>query len=158
MTITTAYRIEALPPERLAAIRTAGVDDNGNPLGAPRIASGGEPLRCCLRMSRDSEQILLISYRPFGDERGPYAEAGPVFVHSDACAGYPEVDAYPPEFRDRMQVFRCYDYGGNITGGQMRHATEAEAAISELFADSRVERIHSRNVVYGCFMFGIGRR
>lgn len=151
------FVIEALPPARLEAIRSAAVDDGGNRIGAAFEAEGGEPLRCCLRLARPGEALLLIAYRPF-EAAGPYAETGPVYVHAAACAGYGADAGYPEEFRERPQVFRCYDAAGAILGGRVALPPETpEAVIGELFADDRVELIHTRNVVFGCYMLGIRR-
>jgi hypothetical protein len=108
-------------------------------------------------MAQPGEPIHLVAYKPFGAAGGPYAEVGPVFVHSQGCDGYSDGGAYPREFRDRVQVFRCYDGAGNIVGGEMRHASEAEPVLAELLADPGVDVVHVRNVVYGCFMFEVRR-
>ena len=164
MSITTpaeaksrTLRVEALAPDRLDAIRNAGVDDGGNAVYPARTAEGGEPLRCCLHIARPGEQMLLIAYRPFG-QPSAYAETGPVFVHANACGGYPCPDTYPEEFRGRQQVFRCYDAAGNILGGHLAEPTEdVETVVGELFADQAVEYIHTRNVVFGCYMLELRR-
>jgi Protein of unknown function (DUF1203) len=151
------FRVEALPEERLATIRRTGVDDAGNEVGPPRQANGGEPLRCCLRYAKPSESILLIAYRPF-DADGPYAETGPVFVHANRCGGYAG-DDYPDAFRDRPQVLRCYDQTGTVIGGRLSEpGGDVEALIEQLLSEPRVDRIHTRNVVFGCYMSQIRRR
>jgi hypothetical protein len=151
------FRIDALPSERLDAIRRAGIDDGGNALPPPLDAGGSEPLRCCLRLGKPGEQLLLIAYRPL-ERPGPYAETGPVFIHAGACGGYRRHSLYPEEFRGRQQVFRCYDDADVITGGRLSGPDEkAEAVIAELFADEKVQRIHTRNVVFGCYMLQVRR-
>jgi hypothetical protein len=77
----TAFRVHAIPPGTLAGIRLAGHDRFGNELTPIVDAEGGSPLRCCLRRSTPGERLYLIAYRPF-TRPGPYAEAGPVFVHA----------------------------------------------------------------------------
>ncbi len=123
----------------------------------PRAAEGGEPVRCCLRIAGPGERLLLIAYHPF-NKPSPYAETGPVFVHAENCGGYPWPDRYPVEFRGRQQVFRCYDTGGNILGGHLAEPSEdVEAVIADLLANEKVEYIHTRNVVFGCYMLEIRR-
>jgi hypothetical protein len=56
-----------------------------------------------------------------------------------------------------MQVFRAYSHDQRIVGAEMVAGTQAEAAIRRLFADPAVAYIHSRNVLYGCYMFSIHR-
>jgi hypothetical protein len=165
MTMTTSpttqsatFHIEALSPERLEAIRRSGTDDGGNHVFPTRTAQGGEPVRCCLHIAGPGERLLLIAYRPF-NKPSPYAETGPVFVHAERCGGYSWPDRYPDEFRGRQQVFRCYDADGNILGGHVAEPTEeAEAVITDLFANEDVEYIHTRNVVFGCYMLEIRRQ
>ena len=151
------FYVQALPPERLERIRKTGRDDGGN-TGLRRVkAEGGEPLRCCLRVAEADEALVLIAYRPF-ETPGPYAETGPVFVHAEKCAGYEQCQCYPEDFRGWQQVFRCYDARGDIIGGHLTDAGDhPEEVISQLFANPAVERIHTRNVVYGCYMLEIRR-
>ena len=118
---------------------------------------GGAPLRCCLRYSRPGERLALVSVTPPGP-MGAYRETGPVFLHADSCHG-PGSDAYPDAFRDRPQVFRAYDARGSIVGGELVDAgTDQEAAAERLLADPAVAFLHTRNVVYGCYMLMIRRR
>ncbi|MGA3215009.1 MAG: DUF1203 domain-containing protein [Acidimicrobiales bacterium] len=153
----TLFFVEALPTQRLEAIRRTGFDDAGNTLSKAGQAEGGEPLRCCLRLAEPGEQVLLIAYRPF-DRPGPYAETGPVFVHAAARSGYGHPSAYPEAFRDRPQVFRAYDADGVIVKGELCGAKDsAEDVIAEMFEDDKLERIHTRNVLFGCYMLQIRR-
>jgi hypothetical protein len=115
---------------------------------------GGAPLRCCLRDSRPGERIVLVSVTPPGPQ-GAYAESGPVFLHADPCDG-PDRPGYPQEFRRRTQVFRAYSAEGRIVGGRVvKSEDDQEAAAAELLAEADVAYLHSRNVVYGCYMFAI---
>ena len=151
----TTFRIEAIPAAELNRVRAAGQDIEGNPF-TPRDADGGEPLRCCLRPSRAGERIALIAYRPSGTA-GAYAERGPVFIHAEACAGYPADGGWPPEFRDRQQVLRAYDAAGRIADAILVEGVDAEAGIAKLFDDPAHVVVHSRNVLYGCYMFTVSR-
>lgn len=151
------FYVQALPPERLETIRQTGCDDGGNNGLRHLTAEGGEPLRCCLRIAEANEVLVLIAYRPF-ERPGPYAETGPVFIHAEKCEGYNRPERYPADFRDWQQVFRCYNSGGDIVGGRLTRAGDSpEEVISELFVDPAVGRIHTRNVIYGCYMLEIRR-
>jgi hypothetical protein len=153
----TSFVVEAIASERLEEIRKAGVDDGGNPVPAPRDADGGEPLRCCLRHAAAGEQIVLIAYKPF-DRPGPYSETGPVFVHAGICDGFSPSAGYPVDFLSRPQVFRCYGSDGQILGGRLTAPGDrVEPVIEELFGDPDVEWIHTRNVVFGCYMLQVKR-
>jgi Protein of unknown function (DUF1203) len=112
----SALTFVPIPSGELEKIRTAGVDEAGNPLVPQLDSEGGSPLRCCLRETRPGEQILLIAYTPPGTA-GPYAERGPVFIHPDPCVGYQTPHFYPPALSHRQQVVRAYDHHGRIADG-----------------------------------------
>jgi Protein of unknown function (DUF1203) len=169
MTITEApdgiaFRVQAIPSSTLAEIRLAGHDRFGNPLRPIVDADGGSPLRCCLRRSTPGQELYLIAHRPF-TRPGPYAEAGPVFVHASACPGYPENDAYPADYRDwPPMVFRPYRHDAELNYDaiaydaiQIGGGDTAEILIRAIFADPTITFIHTRNVYAGCFMFSITR-
>src|SRR5215469_18898122 len=87
----------AIDPDRLQAMRERGADEFGNPW-KPHAADGWEPLRCCLRRPTPGQDIALISYSPWPlPWTTPWAEAGPVFVCYQRCAGYQTPGQYPPE-------------------------------------------------------------
>src|SRR5258708_20536750 len=113
-TADPAFCVPAIPAETLHRIRAAGQDDFGNELVPIVSEAGGAPMRCCLKPSEPGDRVCLIACRPF-TRPGPYAESGPVFIHADACAGYPDAGSYPPGYRDwPTMVFRPYLYDGTI--------------------------------------------
>ncbi|HEY2743539.1 MAG TPA: DUF1203 domain-containing protein [Polyangia bacterium] len=121
------------------------------------VATGGEPLRCCLRNARAGEAILLFSYEPpIGDGRSPYREVGAVFAHAAPCEA-PTGGAYPAAWLGKPQVLRAYDARGWIVDALVHDGKTPEPEIARLFAQESVVEIHSRNVAYGCFMFRITR-
>ena len=76
MTTTTAFAIRALPADVLGTVRAGGTDASGLP-GEQVEATGGEPLRCCLR---DADPGDLDPHRRMADERDPIAHVGAVPV------------------------------------------------------------------------------
>ncbi|WBB68991.1 DUF1203 domain-containing protein [Micromonospora sp. WMMD812] len=155
MRTATSFLVRPLPPAALDAVRRTGRDAAGRPAEALR-AGGGEPLRCCLRDAGAGEDLLLFGYAP-PVAAGPYREIGPVFAHAGSCPGPDQTGGYPAAWRDRPQVLRAYDRRGRIHGGRRHDGTDPEGVIAELFADPEVHQLHSRNVVYGCFMFTVDR-
>lgn len=153
----TSFSVHALSDSYLDRIRAQGVDDFANPVVASRQRSGA-PLRCCLREATAGEAVALIAYRPSA-LGGPYAEIGPIFIHAQACAGYPDTGQYPQAFRHRQQVLRVYDADGNQIYDLNRivDGHDAEKAIFELLARPQVSYLHSRNVLAGCYMFNVTR-
>ncbi len=160
MVTTTGLRVDALPRENLARIRARGADDFGNPLVATVVGedgAGGTPLRCCLREARVGERVALIAYQP-ATVGGPYAEVGPVFIHAEDCSGYATPDRYPDDFRQRRQVLRAYGRDSAIVDAAIaENGDEAEALCGAFLARPDVAYIHSRNVLYGCYMFTVRR-
>ncbi|GAA4610104.1 hypothetical protein BJY16_007672 [Actinoplanes octamycinicus] len=77
-----SYEIHALPPEILEQARSSA----DGPAHARSVATGGEPLRCCLRDARAGEELLLFTYEP-PLPPSPYREVGAVFAHAVPCAG-----------------------------------------------------------------------
>lgn len=153
--MTTKFTIQALPVDVLARVRSSGTDVSGNPI--ERIeATGGEPLRCCLRDARAGERLILFGYEPpIG--KSPYREIGAVFAHAEPCAGPPANAGYPPGWRGRRQVLRSYDRRGWIRDAVVHDGEDPERDIARLLADPEAVQLHSRNVAYGCFMFVVTR-
>lgn len=158
---TTALQIRPIPAGTLRRMRGQGCDDHGHRWRPHVDAEGGAPLRCCLRDSLPGEEIVLISYAPVraavATDAGPYDEVGPVFVHAEECAGYSDDARYPEEWAmNRRQVLRAYRADGTIVGGvQLGLGEDRDVAAHELFTDPDVAFLHSRNVVYGCYMLEI---
>jgi hypothetical protein len=119
-------------------------------------ATGGEPLRCCLRNAVPAEPLILFNYEP-PLPRSPYQEKGAVFAHANQCHSASELRTYPPDWRGRPQVLRSYDKRGWIHSATVHEGADPEGAIRAAFEDPDVVEVHSRNVAYGCFMFAIRR-
>jgi hypothetical protein len=152
----TGFEISALDEPTLQTVRASGTDVSSNPIVAS-AAEGGEPLRCCLRNARPDEQIILFGYEP-ALPAGPYREVGPVFAHGEPCGGPALNDGYPPDWLGRRQILRAYDARGWIHPASCEHdGTDPAAAIAAVLAHPDVALVHSRNVVYGCYMFAITR-
>lgn len=122
------------------------------------IAEGEEPVRCCLRDAVPGEKLLLANYRPELPANSPYQEIGAVWVHEDECEGPKTLTEYPADWHGKSQVLRAYDDRGWIHPASRTHdGTDAVAALEEVLAEPGVVEVHSRNIVYGCFMFAVTR-
>ncbi|HWC82788.1 MAG TPA: DUF1203 domain-containing protein [Pseudonocardiaceae bacterium] len=158
--MTTAqknFRVRPLAADQLGEVRRTGRDVRGNP-AVRQVARGGEPLRCCLRDARAGEELILFGYRPPIAGESPYVEVGPVFAHAADCPGPAATDSYPADWLGRAQVLRAYDERGWIADASVAHdGGDPAAAIAAVLADPAVTQIHSRNIVYGCFMMVITR-
>lgn len=156
MTMTFhAARVTAIPAAELDRLRAAGTDDAGNELAVLTDHDGGDPLRCCLALSKPGEPVLALAYTPPGT-RGAYAERGPVIVHAERCDGYHDQHAYPPELWERRQVIRAYNRSGKIADGVLTDGgADNLRAVTELLARPDVTLVHVRNVTYGCYNFAV---
>jgi hypothetical protein len=147
-------RFTPIDPDRLAAMRTAGEDEFGNPW-TPFPAEGWEPLRCCLRPATDGEPIVLITYSPW-TAPSPWMEAGPVFVHASRCAGYGTTGRYPDALGDGRRMINPFDHAGaraydHITF--VETGDDHEAAVRKVLAEPSVAFVHVRSASAGCLMF-----
>jgi hypothetical protein len=159
MTTTAAVRrlqVHAIDPARLARIRENGADEHGNPL-TTHAASGGEPLRCCLRKAQQGETIALISFAPF-THVSPWTEVGPVFVHPEDCGGYQDSEQFPAGFRRGPRVLRTYDadlamlYEHNTI---VPEGGDVEAEVRHLLEQAGVSVVHVRALLPQCFTFAV---
>ena len=58
----------------------------------------------------------------------------------------------------RSQVLRAYRTNGTIAGGvRLEPGDDRDEAARRLLADPEVAFLHSRNIVYGCYMLEIRR-
>ncbi|MFC0109174.1 DUF1203 domain-containing protein [Kibdelosporangium aridum] len=144
----------AIPAERLEAMREEGKDEFGNKWQL-RVAEGWEPLRCCLRKASQDEDIALICYSPW-ESASPWMEAGPVFVHYEACAGYSATDQYPASHLHSKAILNPFDHTGaraydHITflGNEDDH----ETALKDVLSQPEVAFVHVRSQEAGCFHF-----
>lgn len=125
--------------------------------GVTMTATGGEPLRCCLRDAAEGEEILLFNYEPPLPD-SPYREKGAVFIHASSCEGPSSVTSYPADWVGRPQALRAYDSRGWIHPATRLHdGTDPSAALAEVLAEPGVVEVHSRNLAYGCYMFRVTR-
>ncbi|MEP7056108.1 MAG: DUF1203 domain-containing protein, partial [Actinomycetota bacterium] len=156
MTTQTAHLVyDGVPAATLRSIRASACDQFGNVLFV-RTAAGGEPLRCCLRLARAGDSIALIAFQPAGTG-GPYAEIGPLFIHTEPCAEEPSRTEFPADFRDRRAVLRPYDADGQMLDGVLAESGESERLLPEMFADPAVQTVQVRNVIAGCWNFTVRR-
>jgi hypothetical protein len=157
------YAVHALPADVVASLRVR--DDAGHAPNPLVDDEGGSPLRCCLRLSRPGEWLLLVSYAPLrrwasatGAEPGPYDELGPVFIHAEPCTG-PDGEDWPEEMRGLPRVLRGYGADGRIVDARIvEEGDDPEPAIAALLAGDRVAIVHARALLFGCYTFAIERR
>lgn len=137
-------------------MRTSPQDAYGNTLQAEIQTASGNPCRHCLRRAGEGERLVLFSYSPF-DQRNPYKEVGPVFVHADGCPRYAQTDRLPEDFLNRPIVLRGYDAGQRIASVSVVVDGTTQSRVEELLADPDIAFVHARSFTHGCFLFRIDR-
>jgi len=158
MSTAMSYYIRPIEAAHLDASRSSGLDASGNPV--VRLSDAvGEPMRCCLRNALPGEECILFGYEaPIPGEASPYREIGAVLAHADPCGGPSDLGSYPKDWYGRPQVLRAYDARGWIHPATTTHdGSTPVQALTQVLAEPGVVEVHSRNVVYGCFMF-VARR
>jgi hypothetical protein len=153
----TTFRATPIDPNRLAAMRTAGRDEHGNPFTA-YPALGWEPLRCCLRLAGEGEPIALISFAPFAHP-SPWTEVGPVYVHATACAGFAD-DDLPEQLRTGPRILRTYRADDTLDYEHIAlvpAGEDLEPALGKLFAQPEVATVHVRSLMPQCFTYAVHR-
>ena len=149
--IPADFRITPISSDFLARVR-AGLDDLGQPVER-HTASGGEPLRDCLRRARSGEAILLASYCPF-TVAGPYKEYGPVFVSASPQAG-PQLDALPlggeRPYLGSSFVLRAYSREERVVDARLSNPGAAVDDLAILFERPDTAFILARFPTYGCY-------
>jgi Protein of unknown function (DUF1203) len=167
MTTTMTHAARAIDPSVLTQLRAR--DDAGRTRQPVTDTEGGAPLRCCLRRSAAGERIMLVSYAPLrrwaaetGADPGAYDECGPVFIHTEACAG-PSGSGYPAGLHGDRRVLRAYSAEGHILDGTfleipMERVDEVDGALHDVFTDPAVALVHVRAVEFGCFLVEVRRQ
>ena len=96
----TSICFSSMPTDRAVAY-WAGADDAYGQVPEVHVSNGdGVPCRHCQQDVAKGERYLILAYNPFPRPQ-PYAETGPVFLHADACARYPESGQTPDMFLER---------------------------------------------------------
>jgi hypothetical protein len=157
MHITTRLLVQAIDPDRLDIVRTAGTDGHGNRLRPFPAAGQGEPLRCCLRYAEPGEQITLISYAPF-DHPSVWTEVGPVYVHAARCGGYAPTGRLPEQLAAGPRVLRTYraddtmNYDHNTV---VTDEADLKPIIEHLLSEPDVATLHVRTLAPQCFLYAV---
>lgn len=156
-TARAGLRVRGIDTALADRIRATLADDFGNTLhvwtnDAPR----SNPCRHCLRLTDPGEDLILFALCPF-DTTGPYAEAGPVFVHANPCEPYAAYDRFPPDFLERSLTLRAYDAEGRIRDAEVAPPGGSGVALDRLFVDERVLFVHVRNPAWGCYDVRVDR-
>lgn len=151
--VTTTLHCVPIPAEIAEEARRTTRDRFGHRL---QVVREHGPCRVCLRISKEPEDLILLSYQPLPDT-GPYAEVGPIFIHANACEPYSDFETFPPDFAPRSLVLRAYDYAGHIYDAIVAQPGEAPERAAAFLSNAAVAEVHVRHTSYTCFDFKIVR-
>jgi hypothetical protein len=153
--MTRTIEIQGTDPEQLHALRSSGVDHNGDPVEPFTDHEGGWPLRCCLTDSEPGDELAIVGWSPF-PWRGPFAETGPIVVHADACGGLEGGHDVPAQLLGRRQLVRPYGNDRRIAYDRVV-IVEADGSLPSVLeavlGDDDIDFVHVRNVLAGCYSF-----
>ena len=141
-----------IPDEVAALARATLLDGFGHQL---RVERNQAPCRSCLRISKEPEDLILLSYQPLPDTN-PYAEIEPIFIHAHECESYRSRE-FPADFLARELVVRAYDLDGRIADAVVAPPGEAKSAAASFLANDRIAEVHVRHHSYTCFAFKVVR-
>jgi hypothetical protein len=148
----------AMPTETVRAYQNGAPDAYGE---APELAvsdGGGNPCRHCLCDIPKGAGMLILAHRPFEGVH-PYAETGPIFLCTEACArgggsAIPEVLKTSPDYLlkgyssdDRI----VYGTGAITPSDHLAHYAQ------QVFEDPDVSYIHVRSARNNCYQARIDR-
>ena len=151
MNETSRFRVVPLPADLARAVRETRRDAAGHPVLEVRDG-GRHQCRACLTLSREDEAVLLLSHTPFASVQ-PYAETGPVYIHSRPCAPEGAEGAWPAEFPRNLVVLRAYSPGDELVGAELVGERRVEDVARDVLARPEVAYLHARNADLGCYMF-----
>jgi hypothetical protein len=151
------YRVVAVSESLAEKVRTTRkAPGYGHPVHA-EVATGYGPCRLCLRdFEIGVERRLLFTLDPFhGIEAFPLP--GPVFIHEEPCARYPETGGFPADVRSHDVTLAAYARGRVLRAEQRLSGEDAESAIGRLFSRRDIDYVHVRDSAAGCYDFRVER-
>ncbi|MFD2207646.1 DUF1203 domain-containing protein [Kiloniella antarctica] len=156
---TSRVRFLGIPNKKARLLQCGGHDENGQKPERMISDGSGFPCRHCLKPILNNEGVLVLSYRPFEDKQ-PYAETGPIFLHSDLCEEHQDNEELPDNIRSQGNtLLRGYNADNRIvygTGQTVKSETVKEAAL-DMFKNEKISYIHARSTTNNCFTCRIER-
>jgi len=132
-----SIRVIAIPTSLAEKVRATGKSPgNGHPSHS-EIAAGHGPCRHCLRtFNVGEEKRTLFTYDPFhGLENTPLP--GPIFIHSETCARYPEDGGYPEQMKQYPTTLAAYAKGRRLMS-EVQVETELKSRPSANYSSPRM--------------------
>ncbi|MGE3346529.1 MAG: DUF1203 domain-containing protein [Ramlibacter sp.] len=149
--------VQGIPSEAARQLQAGGIDANGQP-PLRRTAEGlANPCRHCLQLIAQGDEKLVLSYRPFVAAQ-PYAETGPVFLHTHSCERY--VSDQLPDWFAYLEpaIIRGYGHDDWIRyeTGAVVPGKNLTAECRKILAHPEVAYVHIRSR-FNCFQCRVDR-
>jgi len=141
--------------------QSGGTDSYGHKPEKAVSDGSSIPCRHCLKSVTKGDEYLIVAYRPFSKTQ-PYAETGPVFLHSNACPAYhddgqslPPVFEYSPNY-----IVRGYNDEERIVygTGAVTPNNEIRTYAAKLLKKDDLEFVHVRSASNNCWQAKITRQ
>ncbi len=155
----TELRFIALATEITRSLQGGNPDANGQAPERQVSDGAGVPCRHCLNDVAAGEPFLILAHRPF-PEAQPYAETGPIFLHSEPCQRHREAAEVPAMFLSWAQLLiRGYGKDDRIVygTGQVVASAEVGAIARDLLAAPEIAYLHLRSASNNCYQCRIER-
>ena len=143
--------------DAVRALQRGGPDANGRTPEKFMSDGTGLPCRHCLANIEEGDEVLVLSHKPFQTKQ-PYAEQGPIFLHSVECGPYEKIESLPAMYApDEQLLLRGYSKEERIiygTGTITENSNIAQIA-DRIFRNPDVQFIHARSASNNCYQFKI---
>ena len=147
----------AIPTSVADQVRTTRTSPGYGHPAYTEIALGHGPCRHCLRSFEIGvDRRTLFTYDPF-QELETFPLPGPVFIHADGCARYPEDAGFPDDLRAHDLILVAYGEGRGTLEEVAVTDGSPEPVLRRLFADARVRYVHVRDRAAGCYDLRVER-
>lgn len=153
----TKFVVRGIDSAWVDQVRKGGSDANGQAALRRPAVGLGNPCRHCLQLIAPGESLLVLAYRPFSTLQ-PYAELGPIFLHSQACSRY-DSDALPAWFAHlQPALIRGYghDDGIRYETGAVVAGQDLAAECDKILSSPEVAYVHIRSK-FNCFQCRVDR-
>jgi uncharacterized protein DUF1203 len=153
----TEYRVEPIDTALAQGVRETLKDPiYGLPVHV-EPATGYGPCRVCLRTFAPDEPRILFLYNPFS----PHQDAdfaGPIFIHAETCAPYPDPAVFPGQVAGLPIVLKGYDADQRCVAQSVPASGGVASALRALLERSEVEYVHVRNNEAKCYIARVVRQ
>lgn len=152
------FRYIAIPQETADRVRrTMKSPGYGHPAHR-EVATGYGPCRLCLKTFEiGTEERILFTLDPFyGIEKLPLP--GPVYIHAGECPRHTEDSGFPNELRAHPLTLNGYAKGRKLIAQLYVENGDVEATLNRVFSDRRVDYVHVRDTLAGCYDLRVERR